>query len=526
MGGGEGGEAGRGREPAVIGADGHTVGADELAEDDPAAWPGLESLPPEPPFEYPPPRPYRRRRSRDPERPALPPAGTVRSVPAATQGPAAAEPAPRSPSSPSRWWLVALVAAIVVLLLLPALVLLGRDDTEPEQAADTATTTVTTAAAPETSTTAPPELEPTPSTAAPLPPVTAVPDPPLDEAVVEVTAFVAEQRGFPTGEPVDAVRLPDEEFEARVREWAMLDPVAVEAQGDWLKLLGIIPADADYVAELLETYPKLVSGYFESEANIVVVRGEPGSPVDADLKELLAHEITHVLDTRELGLAGRVYDDPATEQQFGFDALVEGDAEWVESRWAIAHGRSWSPVDTDRYTDAVSSSVAATYELGYFLVLDIVGRGGLPQLNADFADPPSTSEQILHPEKYAVREPPVPLDAPTADDTPMWEGVTGEHTTGQMLRSVLPPEVADRAAAGWGNDKGVVWVQDPSEGGLTCLRIAYAMDTPADLGELEAAYLVWEAAEANRDVVREADTLLVTMCAPVPPPPVQGSSPA
>ena len=160
--------------------------------------------------------------------------------------------------------------------------------------------------------------------------------------------------------------------------------------------------------------------------------------------------------------------------------------------------------------------------LGLALVDDIVARGGEAALNAAFDDPPTTSEQVLHPEKFAVREPVVPLDEPPADGTLLWAGVTGEYTTGQMLGAVLPDDWADSAAAGWGNDKGVIWMQTPDEGGLTCLRIAYAMDTAVDLDELEDAFLVWAQEGENRVVGRQGDTLIVQSCEPVPPPP--GSS--
>jgi hypothetical protein len=272
------------------------------------------------------------------------------------------------------------------------------------------------------------------------------------------------------------------------------------------------------VADYLDEYPTLVGAYFDPATKGVVVRGEAGTPVNPDLQLALAHELTHALDYQTFDLSNRVYPDPATEQQFGLEVLKEGDAQRIEGLWADAHSLVLGD-GGGQYGDVIATRFAATYELGEALVDDIVARGGQAQLNRDFDDPPMTSEQIMHPEKYAVREAPVPLDEPVADGDAIWRGVTGEYTTGQMLASENPPDVASRAAAGWGNDKGVMWVQRPDEGGLTCLRIAYVMDTPADVAELEDAFARWVEAGPDRTAFREADTIVVTSCAPVPPPP-------
>jgi hypothetical protein len=73
--------------------------------------------------------------------------------------------------------------------------------------------------------------------------------------------------------------------------------------------------------------------------------------------------------------------------------------------------------------------------------------------------------------------------------------------------------------SGWGGDRSVIWVQRPTDGGKTCVRTRYAVDTPGDLGQLTAAFTTWAAADGNRTVQRSGDRLDVTMCALVPPPP-------
>ena len=389
---------------------------------------------------------------------------------------------------------------------------------DPAEDVAAAPTTSTTAARSSTTAGAPTTTEPAAPTST-LPPLETASDPPLEAAVAEAAAFVAEQRGFPVGDPIRAIRQPDAEFEARLIDQAMLDIDAIEGQGNLLKLQGVIDPDVDFVQLYVESYVTSVGAYFDPPTDQIVARGEPGAPVSRSLQVTLVHEVTHALDFRELDLYGVVFAEPDTERQFGFMALVEGDAMRVQHRWEVAQGDPPTPVSSAGAPDAVAAGRAAAYELGEPLVDSIVARGGEAELNAAFADPPATSEQVIHPEKFAVREAPLPLDEPDAEGEVLWAGVTGEYTTSQMMRSVLPPSDADGAAAGWGNDKGVLWLQRPEDGGLTCLRIAYVMDSTTDLAEIEDAFARWVDAEPDRTAFRDGDTIVVTSCADVPPPP-------
>lgn len=495
------------------GGDGARMGADvdamdDVDADDPAAWPGLEALPESPPAEYPTRRPWRPRARAEIAVPARPqPRPDV-----------VDEIAPRRrPRSHAR--LIASLALVAVLLLASLIVLLRRDATEASSAAGRPTTTTT---VPGSSTTAPPSTTtPTSTTTTdPAAPTTKPPpDPLLAATIAEVSQFVVGQRGFELGEPIEAIRLPTDQFEDSVRAAIMPQEAEIAAEGNMLKLWGLIDPDVDYVKRYLDNYPKLVGAYFDPGQKRVVVRGEVGTPVSPELKVVLAHELTHAFDFRAFDLYDRTYPDPHTEQQLGFRALLEGDAQRVEKLWAAAHGEAVGDVRAAGQSDVIASRFAATYELGERLVDDIVARGGEPAVNAAFGDPPSTSEQVIHPEKYATKEAPLPMEDPAADGEPLWTGVTGELATSQVLRSALGPDLADRAAAGWGNDKSVVWVQSPSEGGLTCLRIAYVMDTPEDLAELEDGFARWVRQKPRRTGRREGDTVIVTMCEKVPPPP-------
>lgn len=80
---------------------------------------------------------------------------------------------------------------------------------------------------------------------------------------------------------------------------------------------------------------------------------------------------------------------------------------------------------------------------------------------------PDSSEQILHPEKYDACEPAMALDesalpALAGFGRPIASDVLGELVVRTWLESALPPEIAARAAAGWGGDRAGLYAPAPA----------------------------------------------------------------
>jgi hypothetical protein len=94
-------------------------------------------------------------------------------------------------------------------------------------------------------------------------------------------------------------------------------------------------------------------------------------------------------------------------------------------------------------------------------VLRLVTQGGYAAVDAAFADPPDSTEQILHPDKYLTREAPVEVKVPagiTAKLGAGWSQV-GQDTLGEAILRIwlkiggATPLDANKAAAGWGGDR-------------------------------------------------------------------------
>jgi hypothetical protein len=96
-------------------------------------------------------------------------------------------------------------------------------------------------------------------------------------------------------------------------------------------------------------------------------------------------------------------------------------------------------------------------------------------VDALWNEPPASTEQVLHPEKYDACEAPIPVDAaalPTLAGfgRPSASDVLGEWAIRTWLGATLPAEIAARAAAGWGGDRVGIYTPQatapaPTDGG-------------------------------------------------------------
>ena len=107
---------------------------------------------------------------------------------------------------------------------------------------------------------------------------------------------------------------------------------------------------------------------------------------------------------------------------------------------------------------------------------------------ASTCTPPVSTEQILHADKYASREPPVPVPAPTfAGVGPgfraVLDDVVGEQGLRLMLEEWTGEEPARKAAAGWGGDRYVVARRDDAGARSVAVGWHVVMDTDADAAE-------------------------------------------
>jgi hypothetical protein len=470
-------------------------------------------------------------------------------------GPAAPPPPPR------RTGLIVAITALTIAILLATFtagVLVNRDSSPSAAPASTTTTTVkksTTTTTTEDTGGADPDPTPTtPRTTKPGSGSGTIDKAELDAAIEDIKTFVEKDREHTFKDDVAVEVLERPEFEKRVLESFESETESMERQGNLLKALGLIPADLDVVETQRKLLGSGVLGYYDPTTKELVVGGDHIGPF---LREVLAHELTHALEDQYFDLGRTDFDNVKDGTDWAFLALVEGSAKRVENDYVDAMSDAdrrtleeeetqlgMDQLDAMLSTPMVLAQIQLTpYDYGEPFVRALVDEHGIAALDAAFSAPPSTSEQVLHNDKFDEHEGAIGVPAPGIDGTTIDDGVLGELMTGivlggggvdplgglgnlspeelqdlldRMMNGELSEEelneiLGDLGNGGGGSGLGVVdtvegWGGDhytlaTSETNGVCVRITWKMDSAAALVAMKAALDKWAAADPGKPYI-------------------------
>ena len=351
---------------------------------------------------------------------------------------------------------------------------------------------------------------PTASSAPSVAPASAGPTSSADAAAVyaAIEDQVVAIRGLQPKAKVDPKVLDDAGIRKLTADSFSKDnpPDIVAANERIMKALGLLPADASLTDLYISLLGSQVAGLYDPDAKTLYVVSRSGT-LGVVEKSTFSHEFTHALQDQNFDLGALKLDEIGQgDRSFSRLALVEGDATLSMSYWQIQHlsqaelGQLIASANDDPSTKVLlgmpailRESLLFPYLQGLTFVQGLQGRGGWPAVNDAFARPPASTEQILHPEKYAAGEAPVAVSLPADLATRLgagWkvalEDSFGEFQLGVWLKgnTAIDAATATAAAAGWGGDR-IALVQGP--GGAWGVVLRTAWDTPADAAQFESA---------------------------------------
>lgn len=316
----------------------------------------------------------------------------------------------------------------------------------------------------------------------------------LEGELPALLRFVEQARGLPFTREVKVTLVGDAEFRRRLlgteNTRSPEDREELRSTERVLEGLGLLDRDVDLEAAIESLFGSAVTGFYDTEKDDLVVRGDELTPA---LRVTLVHELTHALQDQHFDIARPDFDERDDEASQGLTGLVEGDAVRIERQYVDT-----LPSDQQKAIEAEEAEFAGAldpstpevllqlvgfpYIVGPRFVEELVAKGGQARLDAAFANPPTTSEQLLHPERFLAGEGPKEVPAPAAGGRVIDEGVLGELGLLLFLREALG-DAAPAASRGWGGDRYVAWV----DGDRTCVRANIAMDTPDDRARLARA---------------------------------------
>ncbi|HWR66323.1 MAG TPA: hypothetical protein VN364_09410 [Bellilinea sp.] len=356
---------------------------------------------------------------------------------------------------------------------------------------------------------APLETTPTPAnqSAAPLPAAVA-------RQMDQIEDEVARARGLDQPPTVDRNLLTTDELRQQVESDFFKDYNAQEIEDDTrvLAALGLIEPGYDLYSLYLDLYTEQIAGYYDLETDEMFV------VLDQDFKgpqrSTYAHEYTHALQEYNHNVRDGMdyteeYCETDSEYCAALQALIEGDASLTEQSWLYLYGTDQDRQEIDDYYQNNDLSIFDSapaflqedfifpYLQGVDFALALFEKGGFAQIDQAYTDPPVSTEQILHPERYPDDKP-VPVTLPDLTDTLGRElreidrGVMGEWYTYLILARGADPtfqladDLAAVAAEGWGGDAYAVYWDEAAGQPLVVLLTTW--ETSAEADEYSAAF--------------------------------------
>jgi hypothetical protein len=331
-------------------------------------------------------------------------------------------------------------------------------------------------------------------------------------AADEITRQVGALRGLPAKNPLQRGVLSRAEIGQKLKERIAKEytPEEVRNESRVLKRLGLLAPDADYEKLILDILMEQVAGFYDPFVSKLFIAD--WLPLEMQ-RPALAHEIQHALQDQHFDLkrfATPIKDDG--DRQLARAALVEGDGTAVMLEFQaqamglpldqlpdliaqigkqMLQGGMGNTPQFDKAPAFLKETLIFPYLGGLTFVAHLHRGAPWSKVDAVFKNPPESTEQVLHPEKYLAKELPVkivPAALPSlASLKELRRDVLGELAWKVLLASKLPEDVAQKAAAGWGGDRYVAYADAASiDSPVTIVNLS-VWDTETDAKEVEAA---------------------------------------
>lgn len=322
-------------------------------------------------------------------------------------------------------------------------------------------------------------------------------------------------RGLALKTPVNRGLLTPDQLLQKVRDDFLKDYSAEDSvkDGRVLSAFGLLKPNFDLRDFYLRLYAEQIAGFYDSKTKeMFVVQGKAFAGTE---RMTYAHEFEHVLqdqnyDIREGLKYNETYCKTNTEYCSAISSLLEGDATLAEQEWFSKYATAQDKKDVQDFYSTYKSPVYDSappymkedflfpYQRGLEFVQTIYDRGGWSAINDVFKNPPISTEQILHPERYPKDIPqPIPLPDLTTPLGSGWkrldQNVMGEWYAYLVFANAwdskhrLPAATARKATTGWTGDTYALYWNDAQNMPVLAWRTRW--ETRADTEEFWSALL-------------------------------------
>ena len=308
-----------------------------------------------------------------------------------------------------------------------------------------------------------------------------------------------------------------------------------------MKVLGFIPREINWKETMVRVYSEEIAAFYDPKTKTMhLIKESPAAEgkkpgflesllgkkqgFDKDEnKTVIAHELTHALadqnyDLDKMQKAAEADDD----RSLALSSLIEGEAtlamigaqmdDWDGSKigampaanldktfslmmpfMSIASGKALREAPP-----ILSESLIFPYLRGMVFCASLTNQGGWKALDDAYQNPPQSTEQILHPEKYRDQpDPPTSIDLGRLEPGDGWAEV-GRNVIGEMQLGILLRRHGGKPiAAGWDGDRFAVF--DTKDGRLGIVWLT-TWDTEDDARDFARQYTRFQTTKLGEGV--------------------------
>jgi hypothetical protein len=358
-----------------------------------------------------------------------------------------------------------------------------------------------------------------------------------------IQSEVAEIRGKPFKQAVGVATQQQQDFarylDARIGE--VVPENIARYYGKIVRKIGLYRGEGldDFRGMMQRVMSSQAAAYYDPDTQRFYVLMTGGPELMQGV--LYAHELYHGLQDQYFGLTNYMKmsarrNDPSfsSDEQLARQSVVEGEATYMMSLWMLKRmtgsipGREMlapmvkmqtelnleqtralmaQPQVAELVGEDVTTALEAAKSIPPFILETMLGaylkgyafvfavhEQGWPAVEKLYTDqPPQSTEQILHPEKWLAREAPSSISWPELGKARAlrdWElldtDVLGEFQWRVIFREFEMKAEAESLAAGWDGDRYAVFKRRDSDDMLLLMRTSW--DTEADAKDFAAAY--------------------------------------
>ncbi len=308
--------------------------------------------------------------------------------------------------------------------------------------------------------------------------------PDLAVAYPAIARRTAEIRGLAPRREVPRIMQTPDEFRARMVD-DLNDPDSLKEIENSRKLmvaLGLLAPDVDLYALELQFRTGIVLGQYDPDTKELYVITNATTPGLVE-RVTLAHEFTHALQDQYYDIRRLMpKHSDNSDRDLAVSGLLEGDAlimeELFESAVFTTQERAekrreeqalGSGLDLDKVPLVIREETYFPYTEGPRFIVAVAGQDAMraalqsgtgygPLVNRIFDNPPRSTAQIIHPDKYLRGIDPVAVPLPdlAAALGEGWEqlrkDVLGEIDHRILIQQFVSRDLGDRASSGWAGD--------------------------------------------------------------------------